>query len=150
MTPRARQFAACALLSLLPIARAVPPTLDADGVAMMFPAKSGGTSFRLGTMNPTSDPAHLKLWADTLTQMTQSGVTFWRSTGHPVSYASGEPDGTSHRLMIFASGGTQTYNWQTGAITHGYCGNANDLNAFEATVYCRLHTLTGTHESVSW
>ncbi len=125
-------------------------TLDPDGVAMMFPAKVGGTSYRLGSNDPRCDPVHLALWADTLSQHTESGVTFWRSTGHPVTYASGQPDGTSHRLMIFASGGTQMYNWQTGAITHGYCGNPNDLNAFEATAYCRLWTLTGTHESVSW
>ena len=124
--------------------------VDEDGVAMMFRAKPGGTSFRLGENDPRSDPEHLKLWADTLTPMTENGVKFWRSTGHPVSYASGAPGGTSHRLMIFASGGRQTYNWQTGAIEKGYCGNSNDLNAFEATVYCRLHTLTGRHESVSW
>lgn len=124
--------------------------LDEDGVAMMFRAKPGGTSFRLGSNDPRADPEHLKLWADTLTPMTENGVKFWRSTGHPVSYASGAPGGTSHRLMIFASGGRQTYNWQTGAIEKGYCGNPNDLNAFEATVYCRLHTLTGRHESVSW
>ena len=141
---------ALAALALVPTSPVLAVTLDADGVALMYPARAGGTSFRLGTSNPTSDPEHLKLWADTLTPMTENGVSFWRSTGHPVSYASGEPDGTSHRLMIFASGGLQTYNWQTGAITHGYCGNPNDLNAFEATVYCRLWTLTGTHESVSW
>lgn len=125
-------------------------SLDEDGVAMMFPAKPGTTSFRLGPADPRKDPEHLKLWADTLTHLTENGVTFWRSTGHPVSYASGAPDGTSHRLMIFASGGRQTCNWQTGAIEKGYCGNPRDLNAFEATVYCRLQTLTGKHESVSW
>jgi hypothetical protein len=144
---------ALALISLATIGslRAAPGvTLDTDGVAMMFPAKPGGTSFRLGERDPRSDPEHLKLWADTLTPMTENGVKFWRSTGHPVTYASGAPSGTSHRLMIFASGGKQTYNWQTGAIEKGYCGNANDLNAFEATIYCRLHTLTGKHESVSW
>ncbi len=150
MLPCIRAALAGAVLSTLVALPVFGATYDADGVAMMFPAKPGGTSFRLGTMIPTSDPEHLKLWADTLTQMTQSGVTFWRSTGHPVSYASGQPDGTSHRLMIFASGGLQTYNWQTGAIPNGYCGNPNDLNSFEATVYCRLNTLTGTHESVSW
>lgn len=145
-----RELRAAALLTTFTMASVAATTYDADGVAMIFPAKPGGTSYRLGTNNPTADKEHLKLWADTLTQMTQNGVTFWRSTGHPVSYASGAPNGTSHRLMIFASGGLQTYNWQTGAITKGYCGNVNDLNNFEATVYCRLHTLTGTHESVSW
>ena len=125
-------------------------TLDEDGVAMLFPAKARGTSYRLGTNDPRDDPEHIKLWADTLTRMSENGVTFWRSTGHPVSYASGAPGGTSHRLMIFASGGRQTFNWQTGAIEKGYCGNPSDLNAFEATVYCRLHTLTVRHESGNW
>ena len=152
MLPRILRLAAISI-SFLALVSALPAAdvaLDADGVAMMFPPKPGGTSYRLGTNDPRADPEHLKLWADTLTPMTEQGVKFWRSTGHDVSYASGEPDGTSHRLMIFASGGKQTYNWQTGAIEHGYCGNPRDLDAFEATVYCRLHTLTGRHESVSW
>ena len=147
-----RLLARAALLAIAATLSAAEPApaLDADGVAMMFPPKPGGTSYRLGSNDPRAEPEHLKLWADKLTPMTEHGVKFWRSTGHPVTYASGEPDGTSHRLMIFASGGKQTYNWQTGAIEKGYCGNPNDLNAFEATVYCRLHTLTGRHESVSW
>ena len=145
-----RELLAVALLTIFGAAPVAAATYDADGVAMKFPAKPGGTSYRLGTNNPMADPGHLQLWADTLTPMMESGVTFWRSTGHPVSYASGGADGTSHRLMVFASGGKQTYNWQTGAITNGYCGNVNDLKNFEATVYCRLNTLTGTHESVSW
>lgn len=131
-------------------ATAADLTLDADGVAMLFPAKPGGTSYRLGERDPKADPEHLKLWADSLTSHKENGVTFWRSTGHPVTYANGMPSGTSHRLMIFAGGGKQTYNWQTGAIEKGYCGNPHDLNAFEATIYCRLHELTGRHESVSW
>lgn len=145
-------LAVCALAAASALHSAELPALplDPDGVAMLFPAKAGGTTFRLGDRDPQSDPEHLKLWADKLTAMTENGVTFWRSTGHPVSYANGMPSGTSHRLMIFASGGKQTYNWQTGAIEKGYCGNPNDLNAFEATIYCRLHTLTGRHESVSW
>jgi hypothetical protein len=125
-------------------------TMDADGVAMMFPAKTGGTSYRLGTNNPMADREHLKLKPRTVEQGTDGVINFWRSAGERVTYASGAPDGTTHRLMIFASGGTQTYNWLTGAITHGYCGNERDLKNFEATVYCRLNTLTGTHESVSW
>lgn len=141
--------AICALVTGVML-RAADHSLDEDGVAMLFPAKPGATRFRLGDRNPRSDPEHLKLWADTLTPMTEQGVTFWRSTGHKVTYSNGMPDGTSHRLMIFASGGKQTYNWETGAIEKGYCGNPQDLNAFEATVYCRLHTLTGRHESVSW
>lgn len=123
---------------------------DADGVQMMFPAKPGGTVYRLGTSSPTGDVEHLHLWADTLTKLTEDGVTFWRSTGHPIEYASGKPDGTSHRVSIIAGGGTQKYNWRNGAVEHGYCGTPRDLSAFEATIYCRMHALTGTHESVSW
>lgn len=150
MLPRFRESLAALVLVAVSALAAADVARDADGVAMMFPAKLAGTSYRMGTSDPRTDPEHLKLWADTLTSMTENGVKFWRSTGHPVSYANGEPGGTSHRLMIFASGGKQTYNWQTGAIEKGYCGNPNDLNAFEATVYCRLNTLTGRHESVSW
>ncbi|SDD71949.1 hypothetical protein [Rhodococcus tukisamuensis] len=124
--------------------------LDADGVMMLLPAKAGGTDYRLGSDCPADDHDHLHLWADTLTKETEDGVTFWRSTGHPIQYASGKPDGTSHRITIIAGGGAQAYNWKTGAIEHGFCGNAHDLSAFEATIYCRLHTPTGTHESVSW
>jgi hypothetical protein len=147
---RVRELLAVAILTILGAVSVAATTYDADGVAMLFPAKPGGTSYRLGTNNPMADPEHLRLKPTTVTQMTENGVTFWRSAGARVTYASGAPDGTTHRLMIFASGGTQTYNWQTGAITKGYCGNVNDLNAFEATVYCRLNDLTGTHESVSW
>ena len=150
MLRRTLAIASVALLAAFAVRPTTARTLDEDGVVMLFPAKAGGTSYRLGVKDPREDPEHLKLWADTLTQITEDGVTFWRSTGHPVSYASGAPSGTSHRLMIFASGGRQTLNWQTGAIEKGYCGNPKDLNAFEATIYCRLHTLTGRHESVSW
>lgn len=152
-SPLARALLALCTLGLASALAAVErgqQTLDADGVAMLFPAKPGATSFRLGERDPRTDPEHLKLWADTLTQVTEGGVTFWRSTGHPVTYSNGMPSGTSHRLMIFASGGKQTYNWQTGAIEKGYCGNPNDLNAFEATIYCRFIKRTGGHESVSW
>src|SRR5689334_17216403 len=97
---RSRQlFVPCflALLAHASVLSGAEVTLDADGVAMLFPAKPGGTTYRLGTNDPRHDPEHLKLWADTLTPMTEQGVSFWRSTGHPVTYANGMPSGTSHR-----------------------------------------------------
>ena len=91
MLRRTLAIASVVLLGAVAVCPTIARTLDEDGVAMMFPAKSGGTSFRLGMKIRGSDPEHLKLWADTLTPLTENGINFWRSTGHPVSYASGAP-----------------------------------------------------------
>src|SRR5688572_32080919 len=97
MLRRTLAIASVALLAAFAVRPTTARTLDEDGVVMLFPAKAGGTSYRLGVKDPREDPEHLKLWADTLTQITEDGVTFWRSTGHPVSYASGA-DRKSTRL----------------------------------------------------
>ena len=51
LKPRAL-LACAALLAVACAPRLAAAEVDDDGVAMMFPAKPGGTQFRLGTRDP--------------------------------------------------------------------------------------------------
>ncbi len=125
--------------------------LDSDGVVMLFPPNPNGSSWNLGGRDPnTVDRTYFDLGGDKATPATENGISFWTTTGHKVSYASGAPDGVTVRLNIKASGGTQTYTWRNGAATHGYISNPRDLKNFEATAYVRVRDHNRTHTSMSW
>lgn len=125
--------------------------LDANGVAMVFPSNTAGSSWSLGTRNPnTVDQTYFDLNGDKATQGSDQGVSYWSTSGHKVSYASGAPDGVTVRLNIKASGGTQKYTWNNGALTNGYLGNPRDVKNMEATVYVRVSNPKGTHTSMAW
>lgn len=127
------------------------PPLDADGVAMLFPSNPNGASWSLGNRNPnTVDSAYFDLNGDSATAGSANGVSYWTTTGHKVSYASGAPDGVTIRLNIKASGGSQRYTWRNGGPTNGYLGNAKDLKNVEATVYARVNNFNNTHDSMTW
>lgn len=119
---------------------AVPVTgfgLDADGVLMIRPAKSGGGSFALGTRNPNTAARFEIEQGTTATAGTAANVHFWNVLSHPLNYASGGTGYTS-RLHIRASGTTQSYTWRTES---GYLSIPSDLKNQELTVYVRAHTL---------
>lgn len=125
--------------------------VDADGVLMLFPSNPDGASWSLGTRDPNKvDQTYFDLNGDKATARTENGISYWTTTGHKVSYASGAPDGVTVRLNIKASGGTQKYTWRNGAIEHGYLSNPKDLKNFEATVYVRVHDFNNTHDSMNW
>jgi hypothetical protein len=91
---------AVALLTIFGAAPLAAATIDADGVAMMFPAKTGGTSYRLGANNPMADKEHLKLKPRTVEPGMDGVIKFWRSAGERRTYASGAPDGTTRGLIV--------------------------------------------------
>lgn len=126
------------------------PRLDADGIAMLFPSNTAGSSWNLGTRNPNTDPTYFDLNGDKATQGSDNGISYWTTTGHKVSYASGAPDGVTVRLNIKAGGGSQKYSWTHGALTNGYLGSPRDLKNLEATVYVRVSNPKGTHTSMTW
>ena len=124
--------------------------LDPDGVVMLYPPAPGGTAWHLGSGDPNAGGAFFDLDGDSATSSTENGVTYWTTHGHKITYASGAPDGITMRLDIIAAGDTQLYDWQNGALAHGYLGSPADLKNLEATVYVRVHTNNGTHTSMSW
>lgn len=125
--------------------------LDADGVVMLHPAAPTGSSWSLGTRDPnTVDRTYFDLGGDRAARGTENGVTFWTTSGHKVSYASGAPDGVTVRLNIKASGGSQRYTWKNGALQNGFLGNAKDLKNIEATAYVRVRDSNRTHTSMTW
>jgi hypothetical protein len=121
--------------------------VDADGVATMFATLPGGTTFRLGTQDPNS-AANYEVEQATATHKTEGNLSFWNSVGGSVNYASGG-SGRTIRLTASPSGGSQTYNWKTGAITHGYISNTKDIKNFEWTIYMRTHGFLNNHTSMS-
>jgi hypothetical protein len=125
--------------------------VDADGVLMLFPSKPDGVSWSLGTRNPnTVDKTYFDLNGDTATAGSENGISYYTTTGHKVSYASGAPDGVTVRLNIKPSGGTQRYTWRNGAINNGYISNPRDPKNLEATVYVRVNNYNKTHDSMNW
>ena len=120
---------------------------DVDGVQEKYPTLSGGTTFRLGNSNPNST-AGFEVQKDTATSHTEGNLHYWSFHGTPVNYASGG-SGNTARLNIRASGGSQTYTWKDGAISHGYIGNSKDIKNCEMTVFVRVHNNLGVHTSMA-
>ncbi|MCI0572585.1 MAG: hypothetical protein L0Y66_17670 [Myxococcaceae bacterium] len=135
-----------------PVTQAPAPVeVDEDGVGMLFPSNPSGSSFRLGTGDPTTvDPQHFDMEGDPATEGSENGLTFWSTAGHRVTYASGKPAGKTVRLHLRPSGGVQNFTWRFGAAEKGYIGNPGDVLNFEATVYVRVLEHNGTHNSMSW
>jgi hypothetical protein len=125
--------------------------LDSDGVLMLLPPAPQGSSWSLGGRDPNSeDPRYFDLDGDSATRGEEDGIVYWSNPGHTLRYASGEPDGRTARFNIKASGGTQTYTWQSGAREQGYLSSPQDLRNFEATAYVRVRGATGADTSMSW
>lgn len=135
-------------------APATPPAPVAEvgpnGVGMLFPSESSGSSFHLGDGDPTDSKPFFDMEGDKATPGLESGVPYWSTTGHRVTYASGKPAGKTVRLHLRPSGGKQTFTWRDGALENGFIGSPGDLLNFEATVYVRVHEDNGTHHSMSW
>ncbi len=131
--------------------QARPVELDAYGVGMLFHPHPSGSSWSLGTQDPNrADGLYFDMEWDWATQRTESGLTFWSTAGHRITYESGRPDGRTVRLHLRPSGGTQSLSWRDGAASRGYIGNPADLRNFEATVYVRVHEHLGTLTTMSW
>jgi hypothetical protein len=120
-----------------------PGGVDEDGVVMLHPANTSGSSFRLGSQPLTGAVGLTGLENDVVTAGTDGAIKFWTTQGHPVSYSSG--NGTTVRLDMKASGGSQTYTWKNGAITSGFIGNNKDLKNMEITAYVRVRQNLGVH-----
>ena len=126
------------------------PQLDSDGVVMMFPPNTKGSSWSLGTSDPNLKNDYFDINGAKATEETENGITYWANSGGVVNYRSGKPSGRTVRLNIRASGGSQKYTWKNGAIENGYLGKPNDLKNLEATAYVRVRGNNGTHTSMNW
>ncbi|WP_322114229.1 chitosanase [Aquabacterium sp. A7-Y] len=118
---------------------APPPQqgVDADGVQMLFPSATKGTTRRLGNQDPnTTRTIYLekkqKAWPET------AGVLrYWNTESYPLNYASGG-SGWTMRLHLLAKEGEQYYTWKN---QKGYLGSSADFKNQEFTVYLRVHQL---------
>ncbi|NOK04410.1 MULTISPECIES: hypothetical protein [Myxococcus] len=135
-------------------APATPPApvaeVGPDGVGMLFPSEPSGSSFYLGDGDPSNSEPFFNMKGDEATPGLESGVPYWSTPGHRVTYASGKPAGKTVRLHLRPSGGEQSFTWRDGALENGFIGSPDDLLNFEATVYVRVHEDNGTHHSMSW
>ncbi len=114
-----------------------PVTVDADGVAMLFPS-AAGSSFWLGSQDPNNAPNFEIEENTTAVRRAEGAFQYWNVGSHELSYASGGK-GTTVRLHLYASGGkgkAQLYNWMTQS---GYLWSPSDVRNQEFTAYFRIH-----------
>jgi hypothetical protein len=120
------------------------PTLDADGVKMLFASDPNGTSWRLGAGNPHNPNFIVQGVPNTLDnpgpamQMTEGPLTYWNAKAYLDSYSSNNEPFYTMRLHILASGGNQHYTWQDNP---GYLSNDRDVKDQEFTIYFRIHNI---------
>lgn len=108
--------------------------LDADGVALLFPA-APGVSFRLGSSDPRSTRG-IVIEKGTPIQAKREGPwRFWNLPSHPLTYASGG-EGWTSRLHVHASGEAQRFTWRD---QQGFLSSPGDIRNMEFTVYVRVH-----------
>jgi hypothetical protein len=114
------------------------PALDAEGVQMLLHSALGGSSLRLGARNPNTFSQtgfDYKARATAGEDKQLSGLVFWNLPAVALDYASGAK-GYTARLHLYASGGTQQFNWKT---QRGYLSSPADVKNQEFTVYLRVH-----------
>ncbi len=115
-------------------------TLDADGVQMLLPSATGGSSLLLDTQNPNTfiqTGFDYKAQATRGTHSSTVGLLYWSLPSSPLNYSSGGT-GYTARLHLYASGGKQNFNWKT---QQGYLSSPADVRDQEFTVYLRVHEL---------
>jgi hypothetical protein len=106
--------------------------LDPDGVAMLLPSATGGTTIRLGDGDPSTAPFAVE--NGTAIAGTDGAVHFWNVNADPYTLPNGAP-GYTARIHLHAPG-TQQYTWHD---QHGYLATPADLRNQEFTAYVRVH-----------
>src|SRR6266568_5425422 len=126
-----------------------------DNVQQIYPTKAGGTEFYINMNDPYIDGgAYTSLSTSQFritygkankfpfTTTNQSGANpkFFNTTGSPISYASGSPNGRSVRLDIFPDGGWNADNTNYSYSSNpGYLYTNKGIQNGEFTVYIRGH-----------
>lgn len=138
-----------------------PPSVGPDGVKQIYPTASGGTEFYLNMNNPyqggsytSRSTAQFNISYGTGSQFPftkgkdPSGLTFFNTTGSPITYASGGKPGRSVRLDVYPDGGKwndkTSFSWQNNP---GYLYTPNSIGSGEFTVFIRVHGDLGSHQS---
>jgi hypothetical protein len=109
--------------------------LEADGVQALLPAQPGGSALALGASNPNTDKRFGFDYKAAATAAQEGALRYWNLPTTPLTYSSGGK-GYTARLHLFASGGTQQFNWKT---QRGYLSSPGDVRNQEFTVYVRVH-----------
>ena len=84
-------------------------TLDADGVRMLLPSATG-TSFQLGTNDPSNTAGFLIENHVAATPQTLGSLNYWNTAAFNFSYSAG---GTGKTTRLHIVGGPQNFTWRT-------------------------------------
>jgi hypothetical protein len=134
-------LAVCVSGSLTPAWSDTRSALDADGVQMLLPSATGGSSLRLGQQNPN---VHAQFAFDYRAVATfvkaesSAGVPHWNLPSQEFTYSGRGDKGYTGRLHLLASAGKQNFNWKT---QKGYLSSPADVRNQEFTVYLRVHEM---------
>ncbi|AKJ29632.1 chitosanase [Caldimonas brevitalea] len=118
-----------------------PPTapgLDDDGVQMLLPSATKGTSLRLGENDPNQTSRIYLEKKQKAYARDEGALRYWSTESYPLNYASGGT-GWTMRLHFKASDEEQRYTWKT--QKKGYLASPKDFRNQEFTVYLRVHQL---------
>jgi hypothetical protein len=144
--------------SPLPPSITTKGTTGPDGVLQLYPTLPGGKQFYVGT-NPDRSRFNVSYGRNSHLPFTPKqeeeggigGLTFYNTTGSPISYRSGQPGGRSVRLDVYPDGGMWSNHTNHSFRNNpGYLYTPAGIASGEFTVYIRPHGSLGTHQACVW
>lgn len=128
----------------------VTGNIGPDGVMQIYPTANGGTEFYLGE-NPDKSKFNVSYGGGShlpYSKKKEGSLTYFNTTGSPITYHSGSPPGRSTRLDIYPDGGIwgnkTKYSWDNNP---GYLYTPKGIKSGEFTSYIRVHQDLGTHQA---
>jgi hypothetical protein len=112
------------------------PSLDSDGVQMLFPS-ADGAHFQLAQANPNHLPQFVIEKDTVATLLKDGGISYWNLPSYPIKYSSGGK-GLTSRLHIRTGDSPQVFDWRS---QKGYLSTPTDLKNQEFTVFIRVHQI---------
>lgn len=132
----------------------VSGNIGPDGVMQIFPDKTGETQVYMMD-DPPKDKFNVSYGTGShlpYTKKVENGLTFFNTTGSPITYASGAAPGRSVRLDMYPDGGIWNnktkYAWNNNPV--GYLYTSKGIRNGEYTIYVRPEIALGTHQSLAW
>ena len=131
-----------------------PAGVGPDGVLQIYPTAQGGTEFYINMDDPYSGPgpgstssngqfnvsygSGSQFPINKKTDSAFGNMVYWNTHGSVVTYASGSPNGRSHRLDVYPDGGKwnnkTSYSWKSNP---GYLYTQAGIRSQELTYFFR-------------
>ena len=124
-----------------------------DGVLQIFPTIHQGAEVYLKD-DPPKDKFNVSYGTNShipYEKKTEGELTYFNSTGHAITYGSGQTPGRSLRLDMYPDGGIWSndtdFSWNDNP---GYLYTEKGIDNGEYTIYIRPHGDLGTHQAAAW